>query len=158
MGKKERRPGDPYEVGYGKPPQAYQFKRGQSGNPNGQPRKTKSGQTDVAGILGEPLTVTTAGTSQKMAPFEVSVRQLVNRALSKHDLKAVLEFVGLCETYGIVAPMPPPEGPGPILVVPKTWDWDEWMRMFEKHGPPPWPGERSGLPAECGVGRARKEP
>lgn len=29
----------PYEVGYGRPPKATQFKPGQSGNPKGRPRK-----------------------------------------------------------------------------------------------------------------------
>jgi hypothetical protein len=78
-----------YDVGFGKPPKAHQFKPGESGSPKGRPRKTKSEQTDVTAILGEPLTVTTAGTTQKMSPFEISVRQLVKRALNKHDLKAI---------------------------------------------------------------------
>jgi Family of unknown function (DUF5681) len=125
-----------YEVGFAKPPKAYQFKRGQSGNAKGRPKKTKSGQTDVAGILGEPLTVTTAGTTQKMSPFEIGVRQLVKRALNKHDLKAILEFLRLCETYGIMPPEPPAETGGGVLTVP--WDWDNWRPMFEKLDPPPW--------------------
>jgi hypothetical protein len=124
-----------HEVGYGKPPKAYQFKRGQSGNPTARPKKTKSGQTDVAAILSEPLTVTTAGTSQKMSPFEISVRQLVKRAL-KRDLKAILEVLRLCESYGIMPPEPPAETGGGVLTVP--WDWDNWRPMFEKLDPPPW--------------------
>ena len=125
-----------YEVGFGKPPKAYQFKRGQSGNPKGRPKKAKSGQTDVAGILGEPLTVTTGGATQRMSPFEIGVRQLVKRAHNKHDLKAILEFLSLCDTYGIMPPEPPAEAGGGVLVVP--WDWDEWRPMFEKLDPPPW--------------------
>ena len=39
MGKNERRPGDPYEVGFGKPPERTRFKKGRSGNPKGRPRK-----------------------------------------------------------------------------------------------------------------------
>ena len=31
-----------YEVGYGKPPKANQFQKGQSGNPSGRPKKMKS--------------------------------------------------------------------------------------------------------------------
>lgn len=31
-----------YEVGYGKPPEHSRFKKGQSGNPNGRPRKAKA--------------------------------------------------------------------------------------------------------------------
>jgi Family of unknown function (DUF5681) len=120
-----------YEVGFGKPPKAYQFKRGQSGNSKGRPKK--SGQTDVAGILGEPLTVTTAGMTREMSAFEIGARQLVKRALNKHDLKALLAFVELCENYGVMPPVPPAEAGGGVLVVP--WDWDEWRPMFEKLDP-----------------------
>jgi Family of unknown function (DUF5681) len=141
---------DDYEVGYGKPPKHGQFKPGQSGNPKGRPKAARSTPTDVAGILAEPLLVTTGGTTRRMSAFEVGARQLVKRALSKNDLKAVLAFIGLCESYGIIAPMPPAEQ-GVVLVVPKTWDWNEWLQMFEEHGPPPWPGERSGL-VDDGVG------
>jgi hypothetical protein len=136
-----------YEVGFGKPPKAYQFKRGRSGNPKGRPKKIKSGQTDVAGILGEPLTVATAGRTREMSAFEIGARQLV---------KALLTFVELCESYGVMPPVPPAETGGGVLVVP--WDWDEWLRMFEKLDPQRWPGERLGLPGESGVGPVQEQP
>lgn len=41
MANSTTRKGD-YEVGYGKPPEHSQFKKGQSGNPNGRPRKAKT--------------------------------------------------------------------------------------------------------------------
>ena len=150
----QRTNGDP-KVGYCNPPEHSRWKRGQSGNPKGRPKATKSGQTDVAEILGEPLSVRQAGTTRKMTPFEVGVRQLVKRALNKNDLKAVLEFVRLCESYGLIAPPQPLEQSGGVLVVP--WDWDEWLQMFHEHGPPPWPGDRSGLIDECDVGPIQEE-
>lgn len=36
------RPAASYEVGYGKPPVHTRFKEGQSGNPNGRPKKARS--------------------------------------------------------------------------------------------------------------------
>src|SRR5579871_2575461 len=36
----------PYEVGYGKPPRHTQFRKGQSGNPGGRPRRPPSGRLD----------------------------------------------------------------------------------------------------------------
>lgn len=31
-----------YEIGYGKPPKEYQFKKGQSGNKKGRPKNSKN--------------------------------------------------------------------------------------------------------------------
>jgi hypothetical protein len=146
--------GDP-KVGYCKPPEHSRWKPGESGNRKGRPKTTKSGQTDVAEVLGEPLSVKQAGTTRKMTPFEVNVRQLVKRALNKNDLRAILEFVRLCESYGIIAPPQPREQSGGVLVVP--WDWDEWRPMFEKLGSVPRPDERSGLPDEHGVSPTQEE-
>ena len=146
-----------YEVGFCKPPKHTQWKPGQSGNPKGRPKAAKPGLIDVEAILDETLTVRKAGATKSMSAFEVTVRQLVKRALNKNDLNAILEFVRLCERHGIMAPLPPPEPCGRVLQVPKSWDWDEWLQMFHEHGPPPWPGDRSGLIDECDVGPIQEE-
>lgn len=30
-------------------------------------------------------------------------------------------------------------------MIPRDWDQDEWMSMFNDYGLPPWPGPRSGI-------------
>ncbi len=50
--KKPRRLGS-YEVGYGKPPVASQFKPGQSGNRKGRPRKERQGFREIAPGVGQ---------------------------------------------------------------------------------------------------------
>ena len=57
MGKIERRPGDPYEVGFGKPPERTRFKKGRSGNPRGRPRKKPDLYSELTKVLGEKVTV-----------------------------------------------------------------------------------------------------
>ena len=49
---------DEYEVGYGKPPKKYQFKKGQSGNSKGRPKKIEPNSIDDAFALSllEPAT------------------------------------------------------------------------------------------------------
>jgi hypothetical protein len=139
---------DEYEVGYRKPPSAYKFKKGApSPNPIGCRGKEGSDALDVIGILETPMKVRKKDKKQRMEPFEISTRRLVKKALENKNVDAALEFVKLCETYGVLKPPPAPLAKG-NLVVPKDWDWDEWLAMFHLHGPPPWSGPRSGLTKE----------
>ena len=43
-----------YVVGYGKPPAEYRFKKGQSGNPRGRPRKAKAPKPDRSFVVLSP--------------------------------------------------------------------------------------------------------
>ena len=45
-----------YDIGYGKPPKASQWKRGQSGNPKGRPKTRADHLQDAAAILSKPVT------------------------------------------------------------------------------------------------------
>lgn len=131
-------------VGYGKPPKQRQFKPGESGNPAGRPKKAESDPIDISEVLNESVLTKSAGVVRLRSPFDVGVRKLVSRAVADKNLGAMLEFIRLCERYEILVPEPAPKIGG-VLIVPKTWDWVEWGEMLETHGPPPWPGERSGL-------------
>ena len=57
MSEPHRRPGDPYDVGFAKPPPHTQFKKGRSGNPNGRPRKKPDLYTELRSVLDKPMTV-----------------------------------------------------------------------------------------------------
>ena len=46
---------DDYEIGYGKPPKARQWKKGQSGNLKGRPKTRSDLIQDAAAILSEPV-------------------------------------------------------------------------------------------------------
>ena len=70
-----------------------------------------------------------------------------NAAANRVDVQAAVEFLRICEKYGLLAPAPVTHPTSGVLVIPRSWNRDDWMRMFERHGPPPWPGRRSGL---CG--------
>lgn len=74
-----KRPDD-YAVGYGKPPKHTQFKPGQSGNPNGRPRGSKSFRSRVMSEGNRMITVTEGGKPVKMRKDDLIVRQLVNKA------------------------------------------------------------------------------
>ena len=147
MAAQEKLAAGDYEVGSCRPPKQTQFQKGRSGNPGGRPRAVKPGPGLVASILNEPIRVKKGGVSRRMSPFETSLRSLAKRALKDRDLKAALEFLKVCEQYGIIAPAPVPQSGG-VLIIPKTWNRDDWMAMFHRYGRPPWPGQRSGLPGD----------
>ncbi len=143
MAKKPKSPD--YEVGYKKPPKHTRFKKDESGNPPGRPRKRKKEPVDVAALLSEPVTVMQDGEIRKIPPFEGILRALVRRALNEESVAAAIKFLRYCEHYKVIRPAPVSRGGG-ILVLPNAWDRDEWFAMLAKNGPPPWPGPRSGLP------------
>ena len=134
MAKDRKGPGDDYEVGYGRPPAEHRFKKGKSGNPAGRPKRKKNGQSvDAAAILNESLLVQTAGGPRTMSTYEVVVRRLVERAVKHKDLRAMLEFLKLCETHRLLVP-PEVEEIGGVYRAPKGVDFRVWTKeMRQRH-------------------------
>ena len=130
----EKTPTGDYEVGYGRPPEKYQFPKGTSGNPAGAPSKPKPTPPDVAAVLNEPITVKTSGGRKKMPAFEVGVRRLVERGLKQGNLNAILRFIELCESHRLLVP-PPVEHGGGVIVAPKGVDFNEWFESVTETVP-----------------------
>jgi Family of unknown function (DUF5681) len=81
MRKKERRPGDPYEVGFGKPPKRTQFKKGRSGNPKGRPPRKPDVHSELTKVLREKVTVTIDGQPAKVTVQQALLLRLRDQAL-----------------------------------------------------------------------------
>ena len=65
LGRNPRTPGD-YEVGYGRPPRAHRFKKGEpSRNPKGRPRGTNRPAPDLVAALWQPVTIRMQGRSAR---------------------------------------------------------------------------------------------
>ena len=81
MSGRKRRPGDPYEVGRGKPPKKKQFPKGVSGNPNGRPRKKPDLYTELRRVLNEKVTMTIEGEQQRVTVQQALLLRLRDQAL-----------------------------------------------------------------------------
>lgn len=76
--------GDPSSgVGPGRPPKHSQFRRGQSGNPKGRPKKTANLKTDLAKLMGGKIEITINGEKRKANRQEALLLSLYQRALQK---------------------------------------------------------------------------
>ena len=76
-----------YEVGYGRPPLRGRFKPGQSGNPRGRPKKTRSVPELIADALDRKIWITVEGRRKRVSVESGIILQISHRAL-KGDLKA----------------------------------------------------------------------
>ncbi len=134
MADKKKPTGD-HLVGFCRPPKQHQFPKGTSGNPAGAPSKQKRKPIDVAAVLDEPLVVKNSGGRQKIPAFEVVVRQLVVRALKHKDLGAILEFLKLCESHGLMVPPPVEYSGGGVIQLPKGVNsFEEWLESGAELG------------------------
>jgi len=79
---------DDYDVGYGKPPKTGQFKKGQSGNPNGRPKGVRNFQTELDSVLRSKVTVTHSGKPKSVGTVEAALMRLKEKAL-KGDQRAL---------------------------------------------------------------------
>jgi len=106
-----------YDVGYRKPPQDSRFRKGQSGNPRGRPRESKSWDTLIDKELNARVVVHKDGRRKKISKREAIATQLVNKAVSG-DLRSVRELLDRQQgTKGQFGEFPIGPGGKPVIPV-----------------------------------------
>ncbi len=85
-----------YNVGYRRPPKTTQFKKGESGNPKGRPKGSRSLQTILVEELKSSVTIHENGRSKTVKKGEVIVKQMVNKAMAG-DHKAAHLVLGVSQ-------------------------------------------------------------
>jgi hypothetical protein len=85
-----------YDVGFCKPPNSGQFKKGKSGNPKGRPKGTRNFSTDLDEVLSGKVTVVENGTRKKVSVQMATIKRLGEKALMG-DLKSMVLLLGLAE-------------------------------------------------------------
>ena len=89
---------DDYEVGYGKPPTATQFKKGKSGNPKGRPKGSRNFRTDVQATLEAPVQFREKGHVKTVSTQLATLLRLRQKALSG-DGRALDRLLELARDY-----------------------------------------------------------
>ncbi len=74
-----------YEVGYKKPPKNTRFKAGQSGNPGGRPKGSKSLKNLVGKELNDNVDIREGGRLKAVNKRVVVAKQLVKKGMEGHD-------------------------------------------------------------------------
>ena len=104
-----------YEVGYAKPPVATRFKKGQSGNPSGKPKKVAR-ELDPGKVLqsvdNEVIFVNDNGKRKRMTKAEINIRQPFAKAI-KGDLTAARLVARMAAKYF----GPEAEGPSDVQLI-----------------------------------------
>lgn len=103
------RPGEPYKVGFGKPPLEHQFKKGRSGNRHGRPKRSRNVTTIVREIASEAVTVRDGSRTRRVSKLELLVHAQVNKAL-RGDARAYHNMEGLLDRAGLLEDAPEEEG------------------------------------------------
>ena len=81
------------KIGYGRPPEEHQFRKGQSVNPRGRPRGRKSIIAILNRALNETVPVQEGGKRKMMTKIEAGAKQFANRVASG-DPQALKTLIG----------------------------------------------------------------
>jgi hypothetical protein len=83
-----------YAIGYGKPPVATRFKRGQSGNPKGRPKAAKGLGTIVRDTMTQKVAVRTPSGERRISRIEAALHKTVELAM-KGNPRALAQLIKL---------------------------------------------------------------
>lgn len=87
-----------YEVGKGKPPKSFRFKRGQSGNPKGRPKGKRNLATEIEEILTAQVPISENGRKRKVTSRMAALMKLRKKAL-EGDGRALDRYIELAMAH-----------------------------------------------------------
>lgn len=96
-----------YEVGHGRPPKSAQFKKGQSGNSKGRPRKRAPSAiaNSFRTLMEETIALRLDNGRSMKIPFSEALVMKTKHQAMKGDLKAQGILYGLMKHFGLMAPV-----------------------------------------------------
>jgi len=100
--------GKPYRVGYGQPPEHSRWQKGQSGNPSGRPKTTRSLKAIMAKQLDEKVVVKQGGEIKKLSAREILVKSWMTHA-TKGNAAISKVVLTLMQRHGLDIDPPEPD-------------------------------------------------
>ncbi len=95
-----------YDVGYGKPPTAHQFKPGRSGNPKGRPKGARGEDTIFRAVVNTKVPMSLRGKMRKVPLLEAVWMRIADDAL-KGNAKAATLLINRSRSLDATAPTNP---------------------------------------------------
>ena len=131
----EKRPRNSDAVGYGQPPKASQFKKGESGNPGGRPPKTHDREAIAFRVLCEVqrLSGQPKGTRTRYATLELIVMALKQQSAAG-DAAAAALYMEYVERHGTSQAA---DQPSCFIVLPERLSKEEWEAKYMPKDDPP---------------------
>lgn len=130
--------GSTYQVGYGKPPKHSQFKKGQSGNPKGRPKK-KSRQpqaVDVTDVLAEPVEIVDVnGRRKQVSSAEAMYRRQLQKGI-EGDFRSLKAIITAFHEQGYLTDGDPEIGG--TVEIPNSMPIAMGSMLLGAYGHPPW--------------------
>ncbi|MBD3770801.1 MAG: hypothetical protein IE925_11685 [Rhodobacterales bacterium] len=108
---------DDDSVGYGSPPKRNQFKKGQSGNPHGRPKKADGIEDNLTWLFALPVRV--RDTSEEVTMLQALVLRL-RRLVADGDFQAIElmeKLIRLARKYNVIEPPQTRQYEDPRIVV-----------------------------------------
>ncbi len=119
-----------FEVGYGKPPKATQFKKGRSGNPKGRPKGAKGVNASLKRELEAKITVREGSREVRISKAEAIAKRVTASAL-KGDTKMLMALLKLDTDLFNTSDMDAQESVR--AVEPDAVDYDILRDFFSSH-------------------------
>ena len=111
-----------YEIGFGRPPKATQFKKGTSGNKKGRPKGTKNIATLFHEAMHQRVVISENGQRRTVTKIEAALIQFANKAATG-DPKAIQASINIARELGYLK-LPDPSRGSEVIKF--------GLRVFEK--------------------------
>ena len=115
-----------YDVGYGRPPKATQFQKGQSGNPRGRKKADENLVMVFKRMASRLVKVSINGVTQTMPMAQAVIMQNIKAALNQDQI-AMGNIFRLAEANGEFLDWTNPEFVGKPIIVPERFESTEEM-------------------------------